>query len=131
MATILARTDRVRVFPDLACLPLLPPAMMAKAAASLDVISGGRFELGLGAGGFWEAIDAMGGPARGGESPGSGASAFAPRPYPPSLLVSRRGVSTAGHVQGLPGRGSALIVADGGFLRCHGSPGNGLPRAIL
>jgi alkanesulfonate monooxygenase SsuD/methylene tetrahydromethanopterin reductase-like flavin-dependent oxidoreductase (luciferase family) len=51
MATILARTDRVRVFPDVACLPLRPPAVMAKAAASLDVISGGRFELGLGASG--------------------------------------------------------------------------------
>jgi alkanesulfonate monooxygenase SsuD/methylene tetrahydromethanopterin reductase-like flavin-dependent oxidoreductase (luciferase family) len=61
MATILARTDRVRVFPDVACLPLRPPAVMAKAAASLDVMSGGRFELGLGAGGFGEAIDAMGG----------------------------------------------------------------------
>jgi alkanesulfonate monooxygenase SsuD/methylene tetrahydromethanopterin reductase-like flavin-dependent oxidoreductase (luciferase family) len=50
MATILARTERVRVFPDVARLPLRPPAMMAKEAASLDVIPAGRFELGLGAG---------------------------------------------------------------------------------
>lgn len=64
MATVLARTERVAVFPDVACLPLRPPAVMAKAAASLDVLSGGRFELGLGAGGFWEAIGAMGGPVR-------------------------------------------------------------------
>lgn len=55
------RTHRVTLFPDVASLPMRPPAVLAKAAASLDVLSGGRFELGLGAGGFWEAIKAMGG----------------------------------------------------------------------
>jgi alkanesulfonate monooxygenase SsuD/methylene tetrahydromethanopterin reductase-like flavin-dependent oxidoreductase (luciferase family) len=64
LAVILARTERITVFPDVANLPLRPPAVMAKAAASLDLLSGGRFELGLGAGGFWEAIAAMGGPVR-------------------------------------------------------------------
>jgi len=64
IADLLARTERLRFFPDVANLPLRPPAMIAKAAASLDVMSGGRFELGLGAGAFWEAIAAMGGPAR-------------------------------------------------------------------
>jgi alkanesulfonate monooxygenase SsuD/methylene tetrahydromethanopterin reductase-like flavin-dependent oxidoreductase (luciferase family) len=53
---IAARTSRVGLFPDVACLPLRPPAVLAKAAASLDVLSGGRVELGLGAGAFWDAV---------------------------------------------------------------------------
>lgn len=61
MGFVLAQTDRVSVFPDVANLPLRPPRMLAKAAASLDVLSGGRFELGLGAGAMWEGIEAMGG----------------------------------------------------------------------
>jgi alkanesulfonate monooxygenase SsuD/methylene tetrahydromethanopterin reductase-like flavin-dependent oxidoreductase (luciferase family) len=56
-----ARTQRVRLVPDVANLPLRPPAMLAKAAASLDLLSGGRVELGLGAGAFWDGIAAMGG----------------------------------------------------------------------
>src|SRR3954447_16725261 len=61
MAFVLSKTDRVTVFPDVANLPLRPPRMLAKHAASLDLLSGGRFELGLGAGAFWEGIEAMGG----------------------------------------------------------------------
>lgn len=64
IADLLARTERLRFFPDVASLPLRPPTMLAKAAASLDVMSGGRFELGLGAGNFWDAVAGMGGPKR-------------------------------------------------------------------
>jgi alkanesulfonate monooxygenase SsuD/methylene tetrahydromethanopterin reductase-like flavin-dependent oxidoreductase (luciferase family) len=64
LGAVAAITTRVGFFPDVANLPLRPPAMMAKAAASLDVLSGGRFELGLGAGNFWDAIEAYGGPRR-------------------------------------------------------------------
>src|SRR3977135_3350400 len=64
LTAIAMRTKRVTVFPDVANLPLRPPAVLAKAAASIDLLSGGRFELGLGAGGFWDAIKAMGGPVR-------------------------------------------------------------------
>ena len=61
IAFVLAQTDRITVFPDVANLPLRPPRMLAKHAATLDVLSGGRFELGIGAGSQWEAIEAMGG----------------------------------------------------------------------
>jgi alkanesulfonate monooxygenase SsuD/methylene tetrahydromethanopterin reductase-like flavin-dependent oxidoreductase (luciferase family) len=64
LAYVAARTSRIRLAPAVANLPLRPPAMLAKAAASIDVLSGGRFELGLGAGAFWDNIAAMGGPAR-------------------------------------------------------------------
>jgi alkanesulfonate monooxygenase SsuD/methylene tetrahydromethanopterin reductase-like flavin-dependent oxidoreductase (luciferase family) len=74
MAVILGRTERIRVFPDVANLPLRPPAVLAKAAASLDQLSGGRFELGLGGGAFWAAIGAMGGPVR---APGEALAALA------------------------------------------------------
>jgi alkanesulfonate monooxygenase SsuD/methylene tetrahydromethanopterin reductase-like flavin-dependent oxidoreductase (luciferase family) len=67
LAWIAGRTERIRVLPDVANLPLRPPAVLAKSAASLDVLSGGRVELGLGAGAFWEAIGAMGGPVRSGK----------------------------------------------------------------
>src|SRR3954465_13969107 len=62
IAFLAARTERIRFFPDVANLPLRQPAVMAKAAASTDLLSGGRFELGLGAGAFWDGIAAMGGP---------------------------------------------------------------------
>jgi alkanesulfonate monooxygenase SsuD/methylene tetrahydromethanopterin reductase-like flavin-dependent oxidoreductase (luciferase family) len=74
LGVVLARTERVHVFPDVANLPLRSPAVLAKTAASLDVLSGGRFELGLGAGGFWSAIAAMGGPSR---TPGDAGGALA------------------------------------------------------
>jgi alkanesulfonate monooxygenase SsuD/methylene tetrahydromethanopterin reductase-like flavin-dependent oxidoreductase (luciferase family) len=73
LATLAQATARVRLFPNVANLPLRPPAMLAKAAATLDVLTGGRIELGLGAGAIWEGIAAMGGPAR---SPGEAVAAL-------------------------------------------------------
>src|SRR5258705_972530 len=74
--TLLAETSRISFFTDVANLPLRPPAVMAKAAASLDVLSGGRFELGLGAGGIPDGIADFGGPRRKpGESLKAGAQA--------------------------------------------------------
>jgi alkanesulfonate monooxygenase SsuD/methylene tetrahydromethanopterin reductase-like flavin-dependent oxidoreductase (luciferase family) len=74
LSMIAATTSRISIFPDVANLPLRPPAVMAKAAASIDLLSSGRFELGLGAGGFWDAIEAYGGPRR---TPGAALAALA------------------------------------------------------
>jgi alkanesulfonate monooxygenase SsuD/methylene tetrahydromethanopterin reductase-like flavin-dependent oxidoreductase (luciferase family) len=60
IADLLARTNRLRFFPDVTSLAMRDPPMIAKAAASMDIMSGGRFELGLGAGNFWDAVEGMG-----------------------------------------------------------------------
>ncbi|HXJ26382.1 MAG TPA: LLM class flavin-dependent oxidoreductase [Streptosporangiaceae bacterium] len=59
-----SKTASVHFVTNVANLPLRPPVMLAKQAATTDVLSGGRFELGLGAGAFWEGIAGMGGPHR-------------------------------------------------------------------
>ncbi|QTE30122.1 LLM class flavin-dependent oxidoreductase [Pengzhenrongella sicca] len=61
LAYAAARTERIHLSPNVLNLPLRQPAVVARSAASLDLLSGGRIELGLGAGGFWDAIEAMGG----------------------------------------------------------------------
>lgn len=64
LAVLGARTSSIKLAPNVASLPLRPPVMLAKAAATLDLLTGGRVELGLGAGAFWDAIEAAGGPRR-------------------------------------------------------------------
>ena len=64
LAYLAARTSRIRLLTDVANLPLRPPAMLAKAAASIDLMSGGRFELGLGAGAMLDRAATMGVPER-------------------------------------------------------------------
>ena len=61
MSFVAARTDRVRLAANVTSLPLRPPAVLAQAVASLDILSHGRAELGIGAGMAWDAIEAMGG----------------------------------------------------------------------
>ncbi|MDQ2622509.1 MAG: LLM class flavin-dependent oxidoreductase [Actinomycetota bacterium] len=61
ISNVAARTSNVRLAPNVANLPMRPPVVLARSVASLDILSGGRVELGLGAGAFWEAIEAIGG----------------------------------------------------------------------
>lgn len=59
---VAARTERIGLAGNVLNLPLRQPAVLARSAASLDLLSGGRLSLGLGAGAFWDAIEAMGVP---------------------------------------------------------------------
>lgn len=61
LSYVAARTRRIRIAGNVLNLPLRPPAVLARSAASLDRLSGGRVEMALGAGGFWQPITAMGG----------------------------------------------------------------------
>ncbi len=74
LAVLGARTSTITLAPNVVSLPLRPPVVLAKAAATLDLVTGGRVELGLGAGAFWDAIVAAGGPRR---APGEAVAALA------------------------------------------------------
>jgi alkanesulfonate monooxygenase SsuD/methylene tetrahydromethanopterin reductase-like flavin-dependent oxidoreductase (luciferase family) len=66
-------TQHVRLLPNVINLPLRPPAVLAKSAATLDILTHGRFEMGLGTGALWEGIVAYGGQQR---SPGQAVDAL-------------------------------------------------------
>ena len=61
-----AETDRISFFSDVADLQLRPATILAKAVASLSVLTGGRIVLGVGGGASARGIAAMGGTARSG-----------------------------------------------------------------
>jgi probable F420-dependent oxidoreductase len=50
LAALAAATERVRLGPLVACAGFHPPGLVAKMAATIDEVSGGRFTLALGAG---------------------------------------------------------------------------------
>lgn len=60
ISALAASTHKIRFFSDASDLPMRQPATLAKAAATLDILTKGRIELGLGTGGFWDAIQSWG-----------------------------------------------------------------------
>lgn len=61
LAYVAARTEHAHLSANVTNLPLRQPVVLARSSVTIDQLSGGRFELGLGAGGFWDAIEAVGG----------------------------------------------------------------------
>ncbi|GAA3958551.1 LLM class F420-dependent oxidoreductase [Actinomadura viridis] len=62
LAYLAARTERVRLGVAIVNLPFYSPALLAKQAATLDHVSGGRLDLGLGLGWMPEEFAAAGAP---------------------------------------------------------------------
>lgn len=60
LSWIAGRTQRIRLAPSVLNAPVRPPAVVARAVASLDLLAPGRIDLALGAGAFWDAMAAMG-----------------------------------------------------------------------
>jgi alkanesulfonate monooxygenase SsuD/methylene tetrahydromethanopterin reductase-like flavin-dependent oxidoreductase (luciferase family) len=110
LTAIATATTTIGVFPNVANLPLRPPAMLARAAASLDILSGGRVELGIGTGAFWDAIAAMGGPRR-----SAGESVDALR----EAIAVIRALWTPGRGARLPGKHYELNGAKPGPFPVH------------
>lgn len=107
LTAIAMRTERVAMFTDVANMQLRPPALVAKQAASIDILSGGRFELGLGAGGFSQAVHAYGGPTW---TPGEAVSALEEAIQVIRLLWSgQRGIRFEGKYHHLDGAHSGPV----------------------
>ncbi|HEY3211462.1 MAG TPA: LLM class flavin-dependent oxidoreductase [Actinomycetota bacterium] len=60
LAALATATERVRLGTLVACAPFRHPAHVAKMATAIDLISGGRFDLGLGAGWYEPEFRAFG-----------------------------------------------------------------------
>ncbi|MGO1317550.1 MAG: LLM class flavin-dependent oxidoreductase, partial [Cellulomonadaceae bacterium] len=104
LSYVAARTERIHVAGNVLNLPLRPPAVLARAVASLDLLSGGRVELGLGAGAFWDGIAAMGGRRL---TPGQGVTALS------EAIDVIRGIWDA--------KDPAILRVDGEFYHVNGA----------
>ncbi|NMR20054.1 LLM class flavin-dependent oxidoreductase [Cellulomonas fimi] len=126
LSWVAARTTRIHLAPNVLNVPMRPPAVLARAAASLDLMSRGRVELALGAGFFWDAMAGMGVPRL-----TAGESVDALR----EAIDVMRGIwaGDAGSRLRLDGEHHRLAGAAGGPAPAHNIPvwvGGGRPRML-
>jgi alkanesulfonate monooxygenase SsuD/methylene tetrahydromethanopterin reductase-like flavin-dependent oxidoreductase (luciferase family) len=60
IAAVAARTSRIRIGTGVTCAPFHNPLRLAEDIASIDILSGGRFDLGIGVGSQWEEFQTFG-----------------------------------------------------------------------
>jgi alkanesulfonate monooxygenase SsuD/methylene tetrahydromethanopterin reductase-like flavin-dependent oxidoreductase (luciferase family) len=60
LADVAARTERIRVGTSVICAPFHNPLRLAEDIAALDIVSRGRFDLGIGVGSQWEEFHTFG-----------------------------------------------------------------------
>jgi alkanesulfonate monooxygenase SsuD/methylene tetrahydromethanopterin reductase-like flavin-dependent oxidoreductase (luciferase family) len=111
LTTLASRTTSLTVMPNVATVPLRPPAPLIKAASTLSLLTGGRVALGVGSGAMAQGIAAYGGPAR---STGDAVTAFE------EALRVMRAMSD-------PQRRSVTFT--GSFHQLHGAHPGPLPAA--
>ncbi|HEY1291581.1 MAG TPA: LLM class flavin-dependent oxidoreductase [Chloroflexota bacterium] len=60
LTNVAARTERIRVGTSVICAPFHNPLRLAEDIAALDIVSRGRFDLGIGVGSQWEEFQTFG-----------------------------------------------------------------------
>jgi alkanesulfonate monooxygenase SsuD/methylene tetrahydromethanopterin reductase-like flavin-dependent oxidoreductase (luciferase family) len=60
LAALAARTSRIRIGTGIVCAPFHNPLRLAEDIASVDILSGGRFDLGISVGSQWEEFRTFG-----------------------------------------------------------------------
>lgn len=111
LSYVASATERIHVAPNVVNVPMRPPAVLARAAASLDLLSGGRVDLALGAGAFWDAMEAMGSRRL---SPGESVDALAEALAVIRALWGQGDGPTAGRGVRVPGAHHRLAGAEPG-----------------
>lgn len=134
LTALASSTTSLTVMPNVATVPLRPPAPLIKAASTLSLLTGGRVALGVGSGAMAQGITAYGGPSR---STGDTITAFeeALRVMRAMSDPQQRSVTFSGsyyHLQGahpgpLPAEPVPLLVGSYGprMLRLTGRFGDG------
>jgi alkanesulfonate monooxygenase SsuD/methylene tetrahydromethanopterin reductase-like flavin-dependent oxidoreductase (luciferase family) len=110
LASLAGMTSNIRLFTDVVNLALRPPAILARSAATLDLLSNGRVELGLGAGAFPKGVASLGGPA---STPGERVDALE------EAIHILRALWTPGTPVSFTGKHYSLIEAKPGPVPLH------------